>query len=90
MSKGLTNEAALKELLQKEADLAVSEESDKKSDYYRKKLAKEWIQHYVAVKNMREEFKKNHPDTLFTQEIATELLYEEWTGKAVVRKTEEI
>ena len=89
-TKDLTNEEALKASLQKEAALATSDESDKKSEYYRKKLAKEWVQHYVSVSKMRTTFKEEHPDLPFTQEVAAELLFEEWSGKAADRKTNEI
>lgn len=91
MSKQLDSEAALKELLAKQAKVAAEEADSGKTEAGRLKAAKEWVQHYVYIKKFRQELIDAGlvPES-FTQDKAVELLVERWNESADVRGSDAI
>ena len=79
--------AALQALIAKEAKAAEVDSSDKKSEYYRRQKARDFVSGYKAVIKLKEEFTETNPNDTFTEDIAIQLLFEQWSGNAADRKS---
>jgi len=91
MSAPTTKEAAaLQALIAKEAQAAEVDSSDKKTEYYRRQKARDFVTGYKTVLALKDEFVAENPDNVFTEEVAIELLFQKWSLTAEVKKTEGI
>ncbi len=81
----------LQALIAKETLAAETDASDKKTEFNRRKAAKEWVQHYVYISEFKAELIADGLDPeLFTADNAAQLLFERWNDKAVVRGSKAI
>ena len=86
-----TKEAAeLKALMAKEALAAEKTADDSKTEYYRRKKAKEFAQAYVFVKDLRTDLLEAEPDLKITEALLANKLFELWDAKAENKQEREV
>ena len=73
----------LKAILAAQAAAAAADAGADDKTKGRQKAAREWVAHYIAVKNLRTDLIESGLDEgTFTAEIAAEKLVELWTAKS--------
>ncbi len=87
----IDSEAALKALLAKEAKAAAEDSDSAKTEAGRLRAAKEWVSHFVYIKNFRQELiDAGLKPEEFTQDKAVEMLIAKWNESAEVRHSDAI